>query len=367
MLALRCLLAAISLVLPVTLARKAQVDSILSDPKEHLHNKVHNSSPADTKCPKTEAIAPCSCSTIGTDDYNINCFGNITNADLTRIFSQPFPQLTASTLTINTDSPKLTELGDILVNGVTFWDVSIKARFLEKVSPNFLANSTSTLEYLECFDAKINETTFPFETLGNYPELAGLDFRNNDFIEHLLPLDNPELWDFAMIGLDGPTHLKYLTPGWNKMTPQLTSIDLSGNVIERLEKDTFILTVLENWYSIDLSGNRIEYIDPEAFVFPNASNSTKLALHLGGNRLKTLEEEVFRPILDKIDDSRSRITFGTIWTSFPPTIQCHNCSMKWLFEPRKQNTTYLESFTGTCVEGMKMENLTYAWYGEHCS
>jgi len=338
------------------------VDSILNNPQQFLDGTDNNNFLADANCPKAENIAPCNC---GWDEYGgfIKCNDeNITNADLERIFSQPFPNLHFRDFIIFNNNSRITELGEILINGVTFETVYITAGDLEKISPKFLANSTDTLTEITLDRTNVSEMTFPFDTLGNYSKLQRLEITNNDFIEHLPPLDAPNL---TYLMIEGNTGLKSLSPGWNKQMPKLQhDIIMDGNVIQRLEKDTFTIFPDGGYFNFDLSDNQIEYIDPQAFVFPNATHSTEFRLKLGGNRLTgTLEENIYRPMLDNTGGYGTNfITFG--FSS--PWIQCYNCSMVWVFEPSKQEYTYLDRLEGTCLEGMQIPNLTYDWFGKNC-
>jgi len=352
-----CLFSVIGLVFHVALARNLRFASLNSEPKDF--SMTQRTTVPDPGCPRAEYIAPCTCQY----PFQIDCSdNNTTDADLARIFSQPFPAVNYQ-LNIDTYKSKITELGDILVNGIKLIELSIRSNTLERISSNFLINSTDTLGSIRLISMRINETTFPFKTLGNYTKLFMLEFYNNYFIHHLPLIEAPAL---IALNMEGNTGLKSLSTGFNKLIPKAQDVFLAENGIQRVEKDAFTIQPINTTpvypYFIDLSYNQIEYLDPQAFVFPNATPATPFHLNLRRNRLNmTLEEAAWRPMLDRTTVN-STIDFG----DEPPMIQCQNCSMAWLFDPSNQPNPYLAKISGSCQEGMSIRMLTPDWYEKHC-
>lgn len=125
--------------------------------------------------------------------------------------------------------------------------------------------------------------------------------------------------------------------------PNLTTLDLRDNLINRLTNNTFAFEKpSKELLHIDLRGNLIQVTHIEKGAFKNVNRPIKL--NLDYNLIEYLDEEVFFPLLSNLKSS--------IIVSKNP-IKC-DCRMQWLI---KNDYNYIDR-----IHGLICDQATEIWY-----
>ena len=155
-------------------------------------------------CPDAEAILPCVCF-YNESDIDISC-NNVTAEDLSRVFQQEFPVKEINRLSIGM-SPLLSILNFDL-NGVTIKDLNVFIAPITEISPEFLSNSSSTLQIIYLQDTQLTTEGFPFETLQDYQVLLYLYIQSAN-LQYIPKLVSSSLAELSIYY----TNISTITPG----------------------------------------------------------------------------------------------------------------------------------------------------------
>ncbi|CAL4124438.1 unnamed protein product [Meganyctiphanes norvegica] len=268
------------------------------------------SPPRDTLCPASEDISPCVC--IGEySPLSMDCSNVTTEYQLRRIFTSHFP--VTHFYMFNTFESPLTVLESGVFGEVTFTHFKMEYGSLIQVENGALDNMYDTLEELWLVENHIE--VFPFEAIESFTKLKILSIQNN--WEHMSVL--PVMVSGSLIEL----YLGKLTLGavpvdafqglpmieriylYSDKIPSIESgtfshlthlrvLDLSGNLLTHIPTE-FVHSSdgLNNLTSIRLSNNQIEAVEAKAF-----DAVAGVGIHLFGNNIATIDEEVWKPLFE---------------------------------------------------------------------
>ena len=139
----------------------------------NLPNKSKNMTKSSLLCPEPTDIAPCVCSITETSTLTLDCSDVESFDQLAAVFMQDFPFKTFNEFRIS-DNNNLQYLADIF-NGVTFRSIYLSyIRKLSKITTYAFFESTDTLENIYISGSALDENSFPFSTLDQFPKLESL-------------------------------------------------------------------------------------------------------------------------------------------------------------------------------------------------
>ncbi|KAG7161804.1 oplophorus-luciferin 2-monooxygenase non-catalytic subunit-like [Homarus americanus] len=317
-------------------------------------------------CPRPEDISPCMC-VYDEDDYqmDLDC-SNVKNSTLLfEIFNfYPFPFKHFRKLTIY-DNPSLYFLLDNVFGDIQFEEIIITRGVLQNVSDYALVNSYSTLRILDLSDNQIK--SFPFQEVSNFTLLETLDLSSNN-LTSLTPLTSGSLKTLSLnhnflsrmsadtlVGLSSleEVHLahvclNYLPADTFANLKNLRKIILINNILHNLTQDTFLLTT--NFpVQFDLTSSHVNFVEVNAFAGLLPGSYITLFL----NSLRTFEEEVWRPLLDK----NVEVELGG------NDLEC-GCDVAWVVENKTHFLPLMHD--AVCYDGVKFQDLDPDFYIHYC-
>jgi len=302
-----------------------------------------------SKCPEPTEIEPCQCKN---DDLLLLECNFATQEDLDRIFATEFPVTSFDKLFIyGGNVSKLMEIK----NGLTFAAVYINANDLVEIGTDFLSGSAECLEELKIPSSALTTDGFPFESLPLYSKLLQLGIDGSrTFMGPLPPIVSDSLVT-VNFAFDEITEVNSDT---FRGAPLLASIELTGNSLTELGRHSFTVRPgVAN--DISLGFNSISSVHPEAFLLPAAdqTNGTSVVVTLYNNLLESVDEEVFKPLVD-LDTPNLSWRASVNLDSNP--VAC-DCSEYWLvMQSPDGEQPYGHRISGTCADGTAFRDL-YPW------
>ncbi|XP_018016768.1 oplophorus-luciferin 2-monooxygenase non-catalytic subunit [Hyalella azteca] len=300
-------------------------------------------------CPDAADIAPCICYTDERDLLHLDCSLVPTEKYLETIFQQNFPVKHFQSFDLF-DNSHITTLGDIF-NGLTFVEVFVERCVnLREISQYWLADSRDTLVYLSIANTSLTSDAFPFISMDSYTRLEALFVPTNDFT-FIPPIHSATIqgvaFESGMISVIEPDTFSNL--------PNLTYIGLSQNNLTSLAASTFVFSGVDHvLIYIYLYSNQLQHLEPGVFSVQGHPQNVTMRLHLENNKLRTVDEEVFRPIMPYLE-------FVQL---FDNPLEC-GCDIVWLL----LNPTYLDKVDprAACSDGTLLTDLDLADYESFCS
>ncbi|XP_066979455.1 oplophorus-luciferin 2-monooxygenase non-catalytic subunit-like isoform X1 [Macrobrachium rosenbergii] len=258
-------------------------------------------------CPSEEEIFPCTCEVDSTSLLRLDCSDVASENELSMIFNNELPTKNFHSLKI-TKNDKLKTLPKGVFGKNTFEEVLFIEGALEVVQPEALIGSASTLRKLQIRSHKLR--SFPFGEVGYYRNLSKLYLGNND-------LDSfPRIVSTSLKELNlAQNPLKHIPAGGLYGMPNLRIVYLYSCEIAEVPAGTF--TGLRNLFYLTLADNKLTEIRPYSFelhtkngrLFLTSNNISKIAknsingvsyfLNMNENSVVFLEEEIFRPVLER--------------------------------------------------------------------
>lgn len=312
---------------------------------------VENTLEADDKnnkqfpCPEYSAITPCECSYDESDNLYMNCTDVESEEQLVSVFQAEFPFKTFKSFYMGPNAG-IKFFGDIF-NDVTFEEVEVvRATNLELVSQYWLYGSRDTLRYLAITHSKLHSETFPFISMDAYTKLETLyiTYANLTMVP---PLHSETLTSVAFEASNIVTASKEMFQN----ATSLTYINLGDNNITAIQADTFRLVDAPS--TIYLYQNFIESIEAGAFVLPSNPRELSLNLHVGVNKLITLDEEVFGEVFPYV----------TTFDVFGNPLEC-GCDVAWLLTD-EENMAKVDNWA-QCADGTNLHDLDPSPYEDLC-
>ncbi|XP_045616942.1 oplophorus-luciferin 2-monooxygenase non-catalytic subunit [Procambarus clarkii] len=337
----------------VTLPFKILVNIILSST---VHDLV--SSDPTPNCPNPDQIFPCTCSESTFPNLIMDCSDVTSEEELAAVFSANFPKLNFHEF-IMRNNTHVRVLREGALGNTTYQEFSITNGVLEEIEDHALSGSFSTAHK---FDFSFNKiSTFPFQDLSQFPKLLQLYLNTNNLTE-FPQMVSPSLQWLEMA--ENP--LGYLPADAFTYLPSLILLTLSSDDLHEIIPGT--LSNLSNLEYITLSKNHFTHLSKDAvhlqnlrgmvnFSFNNITNvavdafegMTSGQIYLSHNQLTTLQEEVWRPLLELeifITADNNPFTCG--------------CDMAWVV--LNTNFIYLFSYTTKCDDGRYFRELDPADY-----
>lgn len=325
----------------------------------HVRKAPHSTA---VSCPVANDIYPCVC-TATPDGFSLDmdCSDVIDEAQLEEVFKANFPTSSFRRLTIY-QNKNLRVLRDGAFGNTSFEEIWITDGVLTEVQEAAL--SGSALRALTLVFNMNNLSIFPFTTLISFSRLLSLDLRSNNLqvfpriisgsLQVLYLSLNP-LGDLPVDAFEGTpslidlhlssTELTEILPGTLDGLTNLRIVDLGSNRLQELATNS--VQCNSNTGLVDLGYNQIRSVQPNAF--PGLVGGW---LYIHHNLLTTLEEEVWRPLVENdgyIDPYGNPLLCG--------------CDIAWLV----RNGTLLEAVDvyTTCADGRVLASLDPADY-DHC-
>lgn len=311
-------------------------------------------------CPLAWEIYPCSCTwaeDLGQPDLycsNIESLSELQNIFLTATF--PVKRFWR----IRLSSAPLGHLPEDLFNDVQFDEIHLNSCNITSVHPEAFRASKTNMDTMEMYSNLLQDDTFPWESLVEYPNLWRLHLHHNLFLTFpnltSVSMEDLNLWEnpittFSREALSGAPNLRILEVSSKlESFPQdafldltnLEELHLSHNLLGDLQREQLTLNSV-NFKYLYLSDNGISNIEAEAIT---GVTSTRLKLFLEDNNLTTVLEVVFRPLMDRMLDG-----WGELDLAGNPLV-C-DCDLFWLLS----NATLLANVrTGSC-DGMDLHDV----------
>lgn len=141
--------------------------------------------------------------------------------------------------------------------------------------------------------------------------------------------------------------------------PALNRINLDGNNLVKLQDSAFgIDNPKSDVIMLFLRFNRLNENSFTDRTFDGLENH-HVFIYLSGNRLKTLPESVFAPLLNRPSKRKTYITL------FDNPINCDDCSLRWLFKGKDRY--YLRVYGAVCKStGEQIWKLPADHFEERC-
>ena len=151
------------------LSKHPSRDTILYNNPKMPENALNSSFP----CPEPTDIAPCVCTVTETYDLRLDCSAVESLEQLSDVFRHDFPVKHFNQFWIDNNS-NIQYLADIF-NGVSFTSIQMNNVLnLREISKFAFFDSKYTLEILYIYCSALDEKTFPFRTLNEFPKLSSL-------------------------------------------------------------------------------------------------------------------------------------------------------------------------------------------------
>lgn len=312
----------------------------------------------ESRCPNSDDIFPCKCLP---EDDTIDCSEVGSEEELAQAFSANFPSLNFNMLTI-VNNTNLMVLRDGTFGNATFQVVHIRNGVLEEIEPNALSASFSTAHELMFTDNNI--TKFPFQILPMFTRLSIMNLNGNNLQE--FPKIESKTLQWIELGFNPLGHmpnnsflktpslvllhlpgvqLEEIIPGTLANLPHLEYVTLANNYLTRLPEDTVVFT--DSHALLNFAYNNISTVSVGAF-----RGMTSGTVYVSYNQLETLDEEVWRPLLELeifVEASGNPLICG--------------CDVAWL--ARNVNFLFLFSYNTMCIDGTYLRDLDPASF-EQC-
>jgi len=308
------------------------------------------SQPPPAGCPEAAAIAPCECNgaTVhGKPLLSLDC-SFVSDQDLDRVFSAKFPVTDLISLYI-LGNEHVTRLLEIR-NGLTFKQVDIFARNLEIVGDKFLANSTKRLQRLVIDGSSLTQNSFPFSSLPLYEKLQLFTMSHSPNLG-AVPIFNSSSINEVYFQYN---ELRTIPNDVFNGVSSLEMAYLQFNSFSEILPQTFKVRAGQRNFFI-LQYNVITRIHPGAFVLPDAGEDlagTCLTIGLWDNHITTLEESVYKPLLEI-----EKCYLYTVDVAVNP-VEC-DCGVAWLVTaPEGGGSPYSSRIQGSCADGRFFSDLT---------
>ncbi|XP_037783383.1 oplophorus-luciferin 2-monooxygenase non-catalytic subunit-like [Penaeus monodon] len=286
--------------------------------------------PRQSSCPDPEDILPCECTF---DDQfgamDMNCSGVLDEEQLRHVFLANVADKRFRALII-TNNPHIRILENGVFGDFTFQRLDIMDGALEVIEEAALTGSASTV--FEMNFHRNNITDFPFLSLREFSSLENLNLHYNQ-IKEIPVFESGSLKEFYIFGnplahlpvdsLIGLPNLKTfgasecdipdIYPGVFDNQVSLRNVYLQENRLTKIPSGAF-RTSGKTIYHIVLDDNLI--VEVAEGAFPDMKEHTSIYLY--NNRIRLLEEAVWRPLLEND---------VTVWLSGNP-LTC-GCDAAW--------------------------------------
>lgn len=296
----------------------------------------------DWPCPQATLIAPCVCTSTGSPNYNfdIDCSAATQDTDISNAFAILFPFDDINQLQIegsdSTNKVPITNFTQNMFDSKSFSLIKIDYTSLETIEENVFQLSHDSLASMSL--ERNNLQLFPFEIISEYTILTFIHMPSNDILElpkveslslrdiNLNHNKNLVLMDGALTFVGAPllrtirlsdTAITQIPPNLFNSLTQVTNIYLGDNVIPELEANS-INAPGPTIMNLDLSGSSISTVRVGA-ISGMAEDGT---IDLSDNQITTLEEDVWRPILDQLTGEGALILDGNLLTC--------DCDINWI-------------------------------------
>nr|XP_045620685.1 oplophorus-luciferin 2-monooxygenase non-catalytic subunit-like [Procambarus clarkii] len=269
----------------------------------------HGRAPRQAECPVAEDISPCICTSYDDEFLDIDCSLVEDETQLQQVFQADFPSTVFRSFTMDNNQNVLM-LEDGVFGSVTFKNLFIDHGVLEGMTEAALIGSSDTVNIISLRNNRIYN--LPFGTMDSYTVMESLDLSENLLGElpalssHSLKVLNIHSNSLGVLPVDTLHGLSNLTrfiaynialtdiiPGTFEGLVDLEILNLHSNSLWKLDGDTFSTSGRSLQY-IDLHNNYITSVAPDAF--PDMSQES--SIDLGNNNITTLEEAVWRPLLE---------------------------------------------------------------------
>ncbi|CAL4126420.1 unnamed protein product [Meganyctiphanes norvegica] len=269
------------------------------------HSQIFN------HCPDSFLIMPCSCLYLSSENVGLlDCSGVRSEQQLSDIFhtTNDFPSMEFKEFNIF-NNPKIKVFNDDIFGNISFVELTVTGGVLEKVEADSLALSFKSMTKMDLRRNTINAVEdFPFSEIPNYKKLTHLYLSENNFPSW------PTLMSDSIIYLDmSQNPLTVIPTDAFSQLPKLEELYLRDVKLGNIDAGTF--DGLENLNHLELSHNQLSVLSANSF---STDSLQRLALYLDfndiqtveinsftsgglmnmyGNKITTLDEEVWRPHL----------------------------------------------------------------------
>nr|Q9GV46.1 RecName: Full=Oplophorus-luciferin 2-monooxygenase non-catalytic subunit; Flags: Precursor [Oplophorus gracilirostris]BAB13775.1 oxygenase [Oplophorus gracilirostris] len=316
-------------------------------------------------CPAAEDIAPCTCKVGEGDVMDMDCSKVTSDAELASIFSKTFPSNTFRELFIEFNREITTLTADSL-GAATFTKIAITScTQLKTIEENAFMASAATLEKLVLL--KNDLSSFPFEEMSQYTKLNWLELSVNsitgwpalssDTLANLILFRNP----IGNIPVDAfqtlpnieqfncfDCSITEVEAGTFTRSPKLQKLVLGYNGLTSLPVGAIKL------HGHGPTTSNLGITNNQIISFPEgAVEGIQGILGIDFNRVTSLSEEVWRPILENL--------FQFSLLNNP--LACV-CDVMWLID----SPELLAKIKGNprCAGGKRLKNLDPAVFHAMC-
>jgi len=304
-------------------------------------------SPRNFPCPDAEDISPCGCMAFTNGDLVLDCSKVTSDEQLAGVFQHYFPVTNFNSF-LMLDNTYITNIGNDF-NEVSFQDLTLNyVPNLLHVSNFLFESSKNTLGQIYIFNSKLSEETFPIWEIDRLSNLFALQIHQSHF-KALPQLNSKTLKVFEVTD----ANVSALHPETFHGTSKVSTINLHGNQIERIEAKTFRLK--DGGNTIDIGDNIIGEIAHKAFVLPGTNESLSLELRMYNNRLTTLDEDVFGPVFPYV----------TRFSIQGNPLEC-GCDLVWLMSSPAYWST-VTYYSPSCADGRLLADLDLDYYSSVCA
>ncbi|KAK4292487.1 hypothetical protein Pmani_034747 [Petrolisthes manimaculis] len=315
-------------------------------------------------CPFASEIYPCQCTwAVDLSEPDLYCPHIESLEQLQNIFLTAFFP-TKWFWRIRVSGAPLGDLPEDLFNDVHFDEIRLNSCNITSVHPDAFRASKPYLDTLELYSNLLTDETFPWWSLSEYPKLWRVHLHHNPFSTfptlNTSALEDINFWEtpittFTRDQLKGAPNLRILEVNPNLESfpadayldlGYLEELDLSNNPNLLGGQLSFGQVTLNspNFKYLYLSNNAISNIEVDAIT---GVTSTRLKLFLEDNLLTTVNEDVFKPLMDRMLDG-----WGELDVEGNPLV-C-DCDMYWLLN----NATFLANVrTGSCNDGQYLHDV----------
>lgn len=273
----------------------------------------------EAACPAANLISPCKCKEV-MQGRVIDCGSATSSGDLVKAFSNDlgnndfhfFEMIKLS------GSSSVADLPANVFGGKTFHWLWIGPSDIATVDEKAFSGLEATMLELLMGDCP-KLTSFPFGALAPYILLSTINLKNNGLTSMPVVAAAPEL---AHIELEGGK-IATITPNAFKDVPRLAKVDLNRNPLTAIQDNWFAASTSKPFY-VYLEHCQITEVSAGAF-----SGTLPSGLFLAGNKLTTLPEATFKPLLDNMVSTAALAHHNQFIDFEGNPLEC-DCSFKWL-------------------------------------
>ncbi|XP_069991703.1 oplophorus-luciferin 2-monooxygenase non-catalytic subunit isoform X2 [Penaeus vannamei] len=265
-------------------------------------------------CPS--GITPCTCRE-ETQGRIMDCTKASSSADLVKVFQTDMGDSRFDYFqVVPLDGHSTLEaLPANVFGGKTFIWLWIGQTDIASVDPDAFAGMEGTLVDITLADST-KLTAFPFGSVDAYQSLYKV-FLSNTQITKMEPVaPAPNLAEVSVPG----SQIASVAPNAFADLPRLARVDLSRNPLTALEDDWFAAATSEPWV-LYLDNCDIADISPGAF-----SGSLPAGLFLNGNKMTSIPEATFRPLLENMASSTALVHYVDLNKN---PLEC-DCAVQWI-------------------------------------